>query len=392
MSPPRPADPAALVLGYLNFSSGSFDPAAWRAMNSLFADVEASRGGDAAGIEERADAAAAVAEVLRVRLDELQAAEPAFRQADQARTAIQIAFSRFPQAYREYHADLLEHQPQGGIERPFFIMAAAQAVLAEGGGTDDFGSDVERLVARAVSRLNDYVGWRPVAVLENGRLSEPYPHERVRPIPIFMAGVGAAQGRYRDLVQGAIDILAVAPADLLRQADFDLAMLEELAIDPRAFDFLHPAASRPNYLFGLWDPGRIDEKGFYRRMVVQQATLDGILSWPAAAAATASEGTAADGGQLRRESAAVLAGVILMASGLSGHGPGSHQAGMPLADLLPRIAGYRDSFYRWLMEQLPEPHRARLEEETRRLRQPLDRKSTRLNSSHEWISRMPSSA
>jgi hypothetical protein len=26
----RAADPAATVLGYLNFSSGAFDPAAWR--------------------------------------------------------------------------------------------------------------------------------------------------------------------------------------------------------------------------------------------------------------------------------------------------------------------------------------------------------------------------
>ena len=63
----------------------------------------------------------------------------------------------------------------------------------------------------------------------------------------------------------------------------ELAALEELAIDPRAFDFLHPAASRPNYLFGLWDPARIDEQGRYRRMVVQQATLDGVLSWPSVA-------------------------------------------------------------------------------------------------------------
>ena len=65
----------------------------------------------------------------------------------------------------------------------------------------------------------------------------------------------------------------VGRIELWVEADFDLAALEELAIDPRAFDFLHPAASRPNYLFGLWDPSRIDEQGLYRRMVVQQATL-----------------------------------------------------------------------------------------------------------------------
>ncbi len=372
MTASRSTDPASLVLGYLNFSSGSFDPAAWRALNDLFAAVEpssgAASGDDGAAVAERPDAAAVVAKELRRRLGELEAAEPAFRQADQARAAIDLVFDRLPPGYREFHGDLLEHQPTGAVERPFFLMAAAQAVLAELAAGEDDAAD--QLVLRAISRLNDYVGWRPVAVLENGRLSEPYPHERVRPLPIFVAGVGAAHGRYRDLVQGAIDILAIAPPELLRQADFDLEMLEELAIDPRAFDFLHPAASRPNYLFGLWDPSRIDNAGCYRRMVVQQATLDGILSWPVAAVAEsgAAAGQVAD---LQRESSAVLAGVMLMASGLSGHGPGAHQAGLPLAELLPRIAGYRDAFYRWLMEQLPEPHRLRLDEEVRRLRQPF---------------------
>jgi hypothetical protein len=371
MTASRPADPAALVLGYLNFSSGSFDPAAWRAINDLFAAVETASGEDGAAFEERPDTASAVAAMLRKRLGELEASEPAFRQASQARAAIEVVFDRLPLAYRRYHADLLAHQPPGGLERPFFLMAAGQAVLAEAASGEEPGlDDSDRLVERVITRLNDYAGWRPVAVLENGRLSEPYPHERVRPVPIFIAGVGPAHGRYRDLVQGAVEILAVAPPDLLRQADFDMAMLEELAIDPRAFDFLHPAASRPNYLFGLWDPGRIDERGCYRRMVVQQATLDGILSWPVQALA-GSEATAEDHAELGQESAAVLAGVMLMASGLSGHGPGAQQAGLPLAELLPRIAGYRDAFYRWLMERLPERHRLRLEEESRRLRQPF---------------------
>jgi len=363
----RPTDPASLVLGYLNFSSGSFDPVAWRALNDLFAAVETTPGEEGAAVAELPDTAAAVAGVLRHRLRELEAAEPAFRQAAQAWTALDLVFDRFPSAYREFHADLLEHQAAGALERPFFLMAAAQAVLAAEASGEE-GAD--RIIDRVIGQLNDYVGWRPVAVLENGRLSEPYPHERVRPLPIFVAGVGPAHGRYRHLVQGALDILAAAPSDLLRQADFDLEMLEELAIDPRAFDFLHPAASRPNYLFGLWDPGRIDNTGCYRRMVVQQATLDGILSWPVTAVAD-SGSAAGDVADLRRESSAVLAGVMLMASGLSGHGPGAHQAGLPLAELLPRIAGYRDAFYRWLIEQLPESHRLRLEEEVRRLRQPF---------------------
>ena len=375
----RPSDPAAVVLGYLNFSSGAFDPAVWRAMNALFATVEPAAGEDgiaAGAIVERPDAAVAVAALLTERLETLAATEPAFRDVAQARGVLNLLFTRLLPAYRDFHGDLLEHQPAGGLERPFFLMAAAKAILA----SDPMGDDPERVVQEAIGRLNDYVGWRPVAVLENGQLSETYPHERVRPVPLFIRGAGAAHGRYRRLVEDALAILEQAPEQLLRQADFDLALLEELAFDPRAFDFMHPAASRPNYLFGLWDPACIDGQGFYRRMVVQQATLDGILSWAEAAVESSADREPARQAQLRRESAAVLAGVILMASGLSGHGPGAASASLSLADLLPRIAGYRDAFYRWLMAQLPEDHRQLLDDETRRLRQPFGGVRRHINS------------
>ena len=363
VKPARPPDPAAIVLGYLNFSSGAFDPAAWRACSDLYAGLEPA---DADGVVvESPDAAARLAATLATRLGELEPAEPAFRDATQARWVLDAVFNHVLPGYHLFHADLLEHQPPGGLERPYFVMAAAQAVLATSSSGDDFAE----AAARAIDRLNDYVGWRPVAVLENGRLSEPYRHERVRPVPLYVAGAGPAHGRYARLVAGAIDILRDAPSELVQQADFDLELLEELAIDPRAFDFLHPAASRPNYLFGLWDPARIDAQGNYRRMVVQQATLDGILSWPHADAAGDRERVPV--ADLRWEASAVLAGVMLMASGLSGHGPGARQAGLPLAELLPRIAGYRDGFYRWLLTRLPEAHRSRLEDEARRMRQPF---------------------
>jgi hypothetical protein len=362
-APRTPRTPAAIVLGYLNFSSGGFDPHAWRAMSDLYAEVEPAAAG---GVVEAAGTAAAMRVLLADRLRALEPADPAFRDARQAWGVLDVLFDRLLPAYRDFHADLLEHQPPGAIERPFFLMAAAQAVLAAGGP----GDDPQAVVDQAIDRLNEYVGWRPVAVLENGRLSEPYRHERVRPVPLWMAGAGAAHGRYGQLVETAIEILREAPAELVRQADFDLEMLEELAFDPRAFDFLHPAASRPNYLFGLWDPARIDARGHYRRMVVQQATLDGILSWPETAAQDGG-GSADLAGELRWESSAVLAGVMLMASGLSGHGPGAPQAALPLADLLPRIAGYRDAFYRWLFTRLPAAHRGRLEQEASRLRQPF---------------------
>jgi len=363
-SPSRSPDPAAVVVGYLNFSAGAFDPNAWQAINDLYAVVEPPA--PAGLVEERAVTAWKVIDILGERLAELEAAQPAFRDTRQARRMLDILGGLLI-AYRSYHADLLEHQAAGELERPFFVMAAARellTLLAIGEIHDD-----ERLVAAAVERLNDYVGWRPVAVLENGRLSTPYPHERVRPVPLFVAGAGTAHGRYRNLVAESLEILAATPGELLEQADFDLEALEELAFDPRAFDFMHPAASRPNYLFGLWDPQRIDEQGNYRRMVVQQATLDGILSWPSASPLAGRDPETEL--ELRRESAAVLAGVILMAAGLSGHGPAASQASLALGDLLPRIAGYRDAFYRSMLSRLPARHRRRLEEEAARLRQPF---------------------
>jgi len=364
---PRQSDPAAVVAGYLNFSSGAFDPAAWRALDELYADVEP---GGPRGVVEQPDTAGHVATLLRRRLDELEATQPAFRDARQAKRILAAVFDECLPAYRRYHVDLLEHQPPGAIERPYFVMAAASAVLAEAADAESpTGAIDSTVIAKAIDRINDYVGWRPVAVLENGRLSAPYSHERVRPVPLFVAGAGAAHGRYHGLVADAIEILAVTPPPLLSQADFDLDALEELAFDPRAFDFMHPAASRPNYLFGLWDPSRIDEQGRYRRLVVQQATLDGILSWRDADQACATDPTRAV--ELAWESAAVLAGVILMAAGLSGHGPGAAQASLALGDLLPRIAGYRDDFYRWLLSRAPSAHHQRLEEEAARLRQPF---------------------
>ena len=181
-------DPASLVLGYVNFSSGAFDPAVWRAMNDLFAAVEPADGADGP-VTERPDAAARVAAVLVERLAGLAATEPAFRDTTQARAVLDIVFARLLPAYRHFHGDLLEHQPPGTLERPFFLMAATQAVLA----ADAEADDPEGIVREAIGRLNDYVGWRPVAVLENDRLSEPYPHERVRPIPLFIGGAGAAR-------------------------------------------------------------------------------------------------------------------------------------------------------------------------------------------------------
>ena len=99
--------------------------------------------------------------------------------------------------------------------------------------------------------------------------------------------------------------------DILRLAHFDPEALQELALDPRAYDFNHPVNKRPNYHFGQWDPQHLDTKGRYRRFVVQQVTLDALMRRLIQAEDIPAE-------ERLLEAAAVLAGTILMASGVCG--------------------------------------------------------------------------
>src|SRR5207247_1058208 len=78
--------------------------------------------------------------------------------------------------------------------------------------------------------------------------------ERLRPIPRYIRGVGAASGPYHDVVQRAIRILEQTPDEIKDDAWFELALMDELAFDPRVYDHGHPVNRRPNYLFGEWDP------------------------------------------------------------------------------------------------------------------------------------------
>ncbi|MCA9241801.1 MAG: hypothetical protein KDA37_16440, partial [Planctomycetales bacterium] len=155
-------------------------------------------------------------------------------------------------------------------------------------------------------------------------------------------------------------------ASLLRDAWFDLDLVEELALDPRAYDFDHPVNKRPNYHFGQWDPNQIDGRGFYRRFILQPIALDSLLSRIAQAGDNKVERQ-----ELLFEAAAVLAGTMLMASGTSGNGPGCHGSEVTLSNLLPHIAAYRDRFYEQLLAKAEGAHGERLREEARRMHQPL---------------------
>src|SRR5690606_34402799 len=157
-------------------------------------------------------------------------------------------------AYREHHRDLLFHLDVEDYENPFFLGRLFQAVIQQGMPW----SERERIVAGALDALNDFVGYRPVAVLENGRKTELYSHERHHPLPLYIPGAGIAAGRYAELIGQTIEFLKAAPQDLLEEAHFHIDHLEELSCDLRAYDHMNPVNKRTNYTFGEWDPHRID--------------------------------------------------------------------------------------------------------------------------------------
>ncbi len=223
--------------------------------------------------------------------------------------------------------------------------------------------DRDEVLAASIRRLSDYIGYRPVATLESQKI-EPYEHEWVRPVPLYIADAGEVVGPYQQLVRACLRLLRETDEELLREAYFDLDRLDELAMDPRAYDFEHPANKRPNHHFGQWDMHRIDNQGFYRRFVVQQVAIDALLGRVKDAGDLSAE-------ELLFEAAAVLAGTILMASGISGYGPETHDSTVSLSMLLVKIAAYRDAFYKQMLDRLEGTHAARLREEAKQMQQPF---------------------
>ncbi len=340
------------IVGYLNFSSGVPDARFLGGLNRLFEALEQQD--RELPLWKRAEAA------ILDALERLHGTSDAFENVDQARDVTRLVFSEALPAYRRHHRDLLMHASDELLYQPFFVGRVCEVLLAEGGPWDES----ERILEKGLKRLNDFVGHRPVAVLRNGRKLQPYSHERIRPIPLYIDQVGVAHGPYHDLIAMALEILRETDPDLLGMAWFDPQQLEELALDPRAFDFDHPVHRRPNYHFGTWDPHHIDNRGYYRRYVLQQVTVDALLT-----RVTDTKDLPRD--ELLFEAGAVLAGTVLMGSGVSGDRPEAHDSTTSLATLLPHIAAYRDDFYDQLMSRLGPVHGKRLREEARMLRQPF---------------------
>ncbi len=186
-------------------------------------------------------------------------------------------------------------------------------------------------------------------------------------------GVGVAFGPYYEIISQTLDILRNTSSEILQVAYFDMAMLSELAIDARAYDFDHPVNKRPNYHFGQWDPHCIDNQGNYRRFVIQQVNLDALL-------ARVRDEKTLPRPELMSEAAAVLAGTMLMASGICGNGPNCFASTVTLAHLMDPIARYRDLFYEERLASMKGPHADRLQAEKKIRRQAFGGARQHLNT------------
>jgi len=344
------------VLGYLNFSSGSPDARFQRGLNAVFQSLE--------GANPRGE----LMRELLARLDEWKGTSAAFADVSQARAVIPLAFDGCVQRYRAHHRDLLFHLTDREFDQPFLLARMAEAVLAQGPPW----SETDRVLGGAVDQLNDFLGFRPVAVLENGRKMQPYPHEAFRPVPLFLRDASVAAGPHFDLLTRALELFGELTVDIQRESYFDLDRMNELAVDVRAYDHLHPANKRTNYIFGEWDPHVIDNSGFYRRFVIRHIILNALLSW-----IDRDDDTPRD--ERLFDASAVLCGTILMASSISGSGPGMHDSTASLSHLLPRVARQRDLFYAHLLQTATGKRAKRLQREAKRTQQPFGHVRQHLN-------------
>ncbi|MEC7555902.1 MAG: hypothetical protein VYA32_01930, partial [Planctomycetota bacterium] len=139
------------ILGYVNLSSGTHDPAFARNINQLCDHL--------GGLGCWKD----VGETLVASLESLSPRSPALADDRQATTVLELVFDGLIPLYRLHHQDLLHHLDDDDWEQPLLLVMMFEAVLECG---PDYDS-IETVLDTALDTLNDFLGYRPVAVLEN---------------------------------------------------------------------------------------------------------------------------------------------------------------------------------------------------------------------------------
>ncbi|SMP51480.1 hypothetical protein SAMN06265222_103281 [Neorhodopirellula lusitana] len=354
------------LVGYLNFSSGLAAPAILKAWNRVH---DEAAGGD---VLSGPPPFLIIRRWLEETTQSLKSEKSAFGDVSRAENIVRVLWSKLLPSYLDFHRDQLFHLEPELIFNGFFLARCAEAMLQSIGETSSI-DDENKLVDKIIAQLNDYVGYRPVALLEN-RSCQPYENEFVRPIPLAIDGAGISAGPYRELIRRALRAITTAPPEILRAAAMDPHQLKELCLDPRAYDFDHPVNRRPNYHFGGWDERAIDSDGRYDRFILRSVTLDSLLQ-------RVEDNSNLPADEVLEEAASVLAGTMLMASGVSGWGPGAYSSDVTLRSLMVPIANYRDEFYRWRISQIGGQHGKRLLAEAETRHQPFGAARQHLNAS-----------
>jgi hypothetical protein len=346
------------ILGYLTFSTGARDVGFLGTLSTVYDFLSQKK--------QQGTWQVLYATLVR-ELKKLSKESEAFQSTKQASNALIFVFEKILPAYRAFHSDVLFHQTDDFLYTPFFLGRCFEVFLSQ----EQTGDDEAALISRVIRQMNDYIGYRPVPVLEGREKSEPNEHEWIAPLPLYIEGAGVASGRYQAAIEKALEILRNTDPSILHDACFDPDKLQELVLDPRAYDFDHPVNRRPNYHFGTWDPHTIDNSGYYRRFIVHQVTLEGMLARLELAYTGESDVSNVPYDELLYEAGAVLAGTMLMGSGISGDTPHTYDSNTSLSTLMPHIADYRDRFYDFLIKNVDCKLKPRLEEEQKRLQQPF---------------------
>ncbi len=371
-----------IALGYLNFSSGDPAPKFLAALNKMCARLD-----DGNVTEDKTPAWRRLGEALWDYLKFVQPTSEVFSQDLQVRRALLFGFRYFFPQYRVWHKDLLFHLDDDTLFNAFSIGQAFYAILAERAyevipeneadipsgsafleGKGEITPEIQSAVERVIARYDDFIGYRPIPVLRSRQKMQPYRHEWLHAVPLYVKGAGVVHGPYAKMVTKTLEILQNTAEFLLTEAMFDFERMEELTFDPRALDFEHPVNRRLNYHFGSWDPLHITNKGYFDRFVLIRSTILSIFS------RVNSELCKEHGiprAELEFEASAVLAGTLLMGAAVSGWGPGARTSEDTFSSLLPKVAKIRDTFYQKLMEKAQEPHLGRLREEEKALHQPF---------------------
>ena len=175
------------LLGYLNFSDGRPDVRFQQQLHAACQEVS-----------QQPDRLAALAGILRAQLQVLHSGKSrAFTNTEQADAAIQLACSEFPPAYMDFHSNLLGHQSLNAVFTSFFLARVFEAILER--RHRDSSSGHRAIVGDVIARLNDYVGYRPIPLLETRSALDIFPHEKVRPVPLYLRNAGVAAGPYQTL-------------------------------------------------------------------------------------------------------------------------------------------------------------------------------------------------